>query len=765
MEQYLSDLNEQQRDAVVFVDAPSLVIAGAGSGKTRVLTRKIVHLLRLGLPPQAILALTFTNKAAREMRNRVESSVGSDCASRIWMGTFHSIFARILRIYASHIGFRSDFTIYDSADSKAAIKMIIKQMGLDVNTYKPAAVAATVSRAKNLLVGPAQYASDKDFRLRDEKAGRPMTARIYQLYSERCRAASAMDFDDLLYYMNVLMRDQPEVCDALRRRFKYILVDEYQDTNLAQHSIIRRLTEGSNGLTVVGDDAQSIYSFRGANISNILALEKQYPGLRTFKLETNYRSTTPIVEAANSLIAKNVRQIPKRVVSALGREIKGEKVRVARAYSDYDEAALVAQAITRRRHSAHDSLDEYAILYRTNAQSRVLEEMLRRRAIPYRIYGGLSFYQRKEVRDAIAYFRLILNPDDDEALRRVINFPARGIGDTTVGRLATAAMEHGVSIGRVISDPDAYQAPLTGAARKRIGEFVTLMESLRALNESGADAYTIAVAVMEKTRIMQQYVTERTPENVAKVENLEELMSGIRSMVDMARETPDGDPSLAAFMADVALATDQDSVEDADERVTLMTVHAAKGLEFNNVFIVGLEEDLFPSNMGGETAESIEEERRLLYVAITRARRYCMITYAGSRFRSGQTVGCRPSRFLGDIDSEWINFEEGSRPEKTVSTGNPISNYRRSFAEIPSTPKPSFTPLSATRQNTAVQQSDMAHHKASELTEGMSIVHSHFGRGTIISIETADDPRVTVDFSSEGRKTMLLRFAKFAIEK
>ena len=352
MEQYLSDLNEQQRDAVVFVDAPSLVIAGAGSGKTRVLTRKIVHLLRLGLPPQAILALTFTNKAAREMRNRVESSVGSDCASRIWMGTFHSIFARILRIYASHIGFRSDFTIYDSSDSKAAIKMIIKQMGLDVNTYKPAAVAATVSRAKNLLVGPAQYASDKDFRLRDEKAGRPMTARIYQLYSERCRAASAMDFDDLLYYMNVLMRDQPEVSDALRRRFKYILVDEYQDTNLAQHSIIRRLTEGSNGLTVVGDDAQSIYSFRGANISNILALEKQYPGLRTFKLETNYRSTTPIVEAANSLIAKNVRQIPKRVVSALGREIKGEKVRVARAYSDYDEAALVAQAITRRRHSA-----------------------------------------------------------------------------------------------------------------------------------------------------------------------------------------------------------------------------------------------------------------------------------------------------------------------------------------------------------------------------------------------------------------------------
>ena len=369
------------------------------------------------------------------------------------------------------------------------------------------------------------------------------------------------------------------------------------------------------------------------------------------------------------------------------------------------------------------------------------------------------------MRDAIAYFRLILNPDDDEALRRVINFPARGIGDTTVGRLATAAMEHGVSIGRVISDPDAYQAPLTGAARKRIGEFVTLMESLRALNESGADAYTIAVAVMEKTRIMQQYVTERTPENVAKVENLEELMSGIRSMVDMARETPDGDPSLAAFMADVALATDQDSVEDADERVTLMTVHAAKGLEFNNVFIVGLEEDLFPSNMSGETAESIEEERRLLYVAITRARRYCMITYAGSRFRSGQTVGCRPSRFLGDIDSEWINFEEGSRPEKTVSTGNPISNYRRSFAEMPSTPKPRFTPLSATRQNTAVQQSDMAHHKASELTEGMSIVHSHFGRGTIISIETADDPRVTVDFSSEGRKTMLLRFAKFAIEK
>ncbi len=777
---YLDELNEQQRAAVEYCDGPQLVIAGAGSGKTRVLTYKIVHLLRLGYAPWRILALTFTNKAAKEMRERIQPLVGGAVASKLWMGTFHSIFARILRANAELIGFKSNFTIYDTADSKSLVKTIIRDMQLDDKIYKPSAVLSAISGAKNALVSPEDYALSRDVMEADARAKRPELHAIYRAYRDRCVVAGAMDFDDLLYYTNVLLRDNPDVLRHYREFFQYVLVDEYQDTNFAQHVIVTQLTRESGRLCVVGDDAQSIYSFRGANIRNILDLKKTYSALSTFKLERNYRSTRNIINAAGSLIDKNSEQIPKTVYSE---NETGAPIEVVKCYSDFEEAYQVASRLSQLKMTSGDSADEFAILYRTNAQSRVLEEALRKRNIHYRIYGGLSFYQRKEVKDAIAYFRLALNPDDDEALRRVINFPARGIGETTLNRLIRAAIDGNVSIWTVIQEPDKYPAGLNAGALRKLDGFAGLIAEFVQADRKGADAYELATKIIERTEMFKMYLHDNTPENLSKQENIQELLSGVKGFVETRVEEGNDSMSLADFMAEVSLATDQDSDsgDGTEERVTLMTVHAAKGLEFNNVFVVGVEEDLFPSAMAQDSPSQIEEERRLMYVAITRAKKFCMLSYAGSRFRNGQTAACRPSRFLGDIDRRFLRLATNDNLGASSPKVRPTVNYNASMAgsarSLNSLRKVSPSPSqeSYSRPETGFNRPSSAPapangsgkytlHRVDELCEGMEIEHAKFGLGTITAIDTAGpDPRITVKFDNTDTRTLMLKFAKFSV--
>ncbi|MDE6116087.1 MAG: UvrD-helicase domain-containing protein, partial [Duncaniella sp.] len=680
MNEYLGKLNSQQRDAVEYCEGPQLVIAGAGSGKTRVLTYKIVHLLHLGYEPWRILALTFTNKAAREMRERIEQLVGPATSSKLWMGTFHSIFARILRANADRVGFRSNFTIYDSADSKSLVKTIIKDMQLDDKIYKPSVVLNAISTAKNALISPEDYATYKDIMDADRQARRPLLHAIYRNYRDRCVVADAMDFDDLLYYTNVLLRDNPDVLHHYQEFFRYVLVDEYQDTNFAQHAIVMQLTKVNEKLCVVGDDAQSIYSFRGANIRNILDLKKSCPGLRTFKLERNYRSTRNIINAAGSLIDKNREQIPKNVYSE---NETGAPIEVAKCYSDFEEAYQVASRVSQVKMSSGDSCDEFAILYRTNAQSRVLEEALRKRNIPYRIYGGLSFYQRKEVKDAIAYFRMSVNPDDDEALKRIINFPARGIGETTLNKLTRCALDNNTSVWGVITHPDKYDIGVNSGTARKLAAFSDLIYDFIDANEAGKDAYEVARLIIDRTGLFTMLLTDGTPESISKQENLQELLNGVKEFVETKVEEGSDETSLTHFMSEVSLATDQDSDSgNGEERVTLMTVHAAKGLEFNNIFVVGVEEELFPSAMAQDSPAQIEEERRLLYVALTRARKFCMISYAASRFRNGQTMSCRPSRFLGDIDRQYLKLSAGAEfgNSRGYPSTRPTLNYHASMS-------------------------------------------------------------------------------------
>lgn len=770
MEDYINQLNSQQQEAVVYTDGPALVIAGAGSGKTRVLTYKIVHLLYNGYEPWRILALTFTNKAAREMRERIEKLVGTATASKLWMGTFHSIFSRILRINAERIGFKSNFTIYDTNDSKSLIKSIIKEMGLDDKIYKPSIVMSAISAAKNALISPEKYATTSDILEADKRARRPRLNEIYRTYRNRCFVAGAMDFDDLLYYTNFLLRDNPDILHHYQEYFRYILVDEYQDTNFAQHLIVSQICNENHNLCVVGDDAQSIYSFRGANIRNILNLKNSYPDLRIFKLEQNYRSTQNIINAANSLIEKNTEQIRKQVFSC--NEI-GSLIEVVQSYSDYEESFLVANRISQLRMKHHDSFEEYAILYRTNAQSRILEESLRKRNIPYRIYGGLSFYQRKEVKDAIAYFRLSINPNDDEALKRVINYPSRGIGETTLNKLTRYAIDKKISIWDVISDPSIFSViNINAGTAKKLNQFHDLIASFIELNEQGHDAETVAEQIIKDTKLLSCLISDTTPESISKQENLSELINGVKEFTASKREeSAESNISLNDFLAEVSLATDQDSQDTAEERVTLMTVHAAKGLEFANVFIVGVEEELFPSAMSCGSLQEIEEERRLLYVAITRAKDFCMLSYASSRFRNGQTNTCSPSRFIRDIDPQYLQMCSGSTIEKF---SNPIDNYRSSFHSQPyptKTPRqhitksPVVSHQNYTKQPTPIQQSDITgQHSATELRENMLIEHSRFGTGTITRVDTASpDHRITVIFDNVGEKTLLLKFAKFNI--
>jgi len=774
-ENYLDRLNEQQRAAVEYCDGPQLVIAGAGSGKTRVLTYKIVHLLRLGFEPWRILALTFTNKAAREMRERIEELVGRETASKLWMGTFHSIFARILRSNAELIGFKSNFTIYDSADSKSLVKTIVKDMQLDEKIYKPAAVISAISGAKNALVSPEDYAISRDVIEADRRAKRPEMYAVYRAYRDRCVASGAMDFDDLLYYTNVLLRDNPDVLRHYREFFRYVLVDEYQDTNFAQHVIVTQLTRESGKLCVVGDDAQSIYSFRGANIRNILDLCHTYSDLSTFKLERNYRSTRNIINAAGSLIDKNRDQIPKQVYSE---NEKGAPIEVVKCYSDFEEAYQVASRVSQLKMRSGDSAEEFAILYRTNAQSRVLEEALRKRNVPYRIYGGLSFYQRKEVKDAIAYFRMALNPDDDEALKRIINFPARGIGETTVNRLVRRAIDDNVSIWTVIQQPDLHPAGLNAGTMRKLDAFAGLIAGFMQSNRSGDDASVLATEIIDRTGLFTMLLHDNTPESISKQDNLQELLNGVKEFVETRTEEGNSAIGLADFMAEVSLATDQDSDSDSDEeRVTLMTVHAAKGLEFNNVFVVGVEEELFPSAMAQDSPAQIEEERRLMYVAITRARKFCMLSYAGSRFRNGQTVACRPSRFLGDIDPEFLRLSTNDVLGASAPKVRPTVNYAASMAGIARSLNSLRSPGITDRRQISARQAAPAGatassaaggnysvHSVGELSENMRIEHAKFGGGLIVKIDSSGpDARITVKFDSTDERTLMLKFAKFAI--
>ncbi len=770
MEDYISQLNPQQQDAVLYTDGPALVIAGAGSGKTRVLTYKIVHLLTLGYEPWRILALTFTNKAAREMRERIEKLVGSQTASKLWMGTFHSIFSRILRINAERIGFKSNFTIYDTNDSKSLIKSIIKEMDLDDKIYKPSIVASAISTAKNALISPEKYAMSSDIMEADKRAKRPLLYAIYKTYRHRCFVAGAMDFDDLLYYTNVLLRDNPDLLHHYQEYFRYILVDEYQDTNFAQHLIVSQLCSENQNLCVVGDDAQSIYSFRGANIRNILNLKRSYPNLRIFKLEQNYRSTQNIINAANSLIDKNTEQIRKQVFSC---NDVGSLIEVIQSFSDYEESYLVANRISQLRLTQHDSYEEFAILYRTNAQSRILEESLRKRNIPYRIYGGLSFYQRKEIKDAIAYFRLSINPNDDEALKRVINYPARSIGETTVNKLVRCAIDNRVSIWYIICNHDKFEVGINSGTAKKLNGFREIIASFIEFNNQGLSADIVAENIIRETKLLSCLLSDRTPESISKQENLSELINGVKEFVaSRLEEGNETNTTLIDFLAEVSLATDQDTQETPEERVTLMTVHAAKGLEFSNVFIVGAEEELFPSAMSSGSLQEIEEERRLMYVAITRAKNFCMISYASSRFRNGQTVTCSPSRFIRDIDPQYLHLCSGTSIDQ--HRFNPIDKYKASFHSqtYTSTTQQRKTQISSDSQNSLRQSvkpqnssdSNLGQHISSELQAGMKIEHSRFGTGTITNIDTdSTDHRITVVFDNVGEKTLLLKFAKFKI--
>ena len=769
MEDYIKELNQQQQDAVLYLNGPQLVIAGAGSGKTRVLTYKIVHLLNNGYEPWRILALTFTNKAAREMRERIEMLVGGATASKLWMGTFHSIFARVLRNNAERLGFKSDFTIYDSADSKALVKTIIKEMDLDDKIYKPSTIMSAISMAKNALISPTAYANSKDIMEADAHAKRPRTHEIYRGYCHRCFVAGAMDFDDLLYFTNVLLRDNPDILRHYQEYFRYILVDEYQDTNFAQHLIISQLTRENHNLCVVGDDAQSIYSFRGANIRNILNLKKAYPDLQIFKLEQNYRSTQTIINAANSLIEKNSEQIKKQVFS---KNETGSKIEVVQSFSDYEEAFLIANRISQVKMQTHDSYNEFAILYRTNAQSRILEESLRKRNIPYRIYGGLSFYQRKEVKDAIAYFRLSINPNDDMALTRVINYPARGIGDTTIRKLTACASDNRASIWTVINNPANYNLSVNSGTIKKLHAFRDLIQSFIELNDAGNNAEEVAKHIIRETQLLSILLSDKTPESISKQENLHELLNGVKEFVsNKLEEGQENNISLTDFLAEVSLATDQDTQEDENggEKLTLMTVHAAKGLEFSNVFIVGVEEELFPSAMCISQSE-IEEERRLLYVAITRAKNFCMMSYASSRFRNGQTKTCSPSRFIRDIDAKFLNLCSGTSIGDSSIT-NPIKNYQESFhSELKTYRVPrNLRPI---KENESGRGSSAVHnnskssdiHEAKNLSVGMIIEHQRFGTGKITTIDTSStDARIIVEFANTGTKTLLLKFAHFKI--
>ena len=763
---YLEELNESQRAAVLYNDGPSLVIAGAGSGKTRVLTYKIAWLLSSGYRASNILALTFTNKAAREMKERIARQVGAEAARYLWMGTFHSVFARILRAEAEHLGFNSRFTIYDSADSKSLIRSILKEMGLDEKAYKPGTVQARISNAKNHLVSPAGYAANKEACEADAATKMPAIREVYQRYWERCRQAGAMDFDDLLFYTWILFQKHPDVLARYREQFRYVLVDEYQDTNYAQHSIVQQLAGEHQHICVVGDDAQSIYSFRGADIDNILYFTKIYPNTRVFKLEQNYRSTQTIVCAANSLIEKNQRQIRKEVFSEKER---GEAIGVFQAYSDVEEGDIVINKIKdlRRRHDYEYS--DFAILYRTNAQSRIFEETLRKNGMPYKIYGGLSFYQRKEIKDVVAYFRVTVNPADEEAFKRIINYPARGIGDTTLGKIIEAATGNNTSLWNVLCDPLAYQLSINKGTHTKLQEFRELIESFR--DRLGTDnAYQIGTDIIRRSGIMTDIHADNSPESLSRQENIEELVNGLQDFCALRMEEGSTDISLSDYLSDIALLTDQDSDKDNEgAKVVLMTVHSAKGLEFRNVFVVGMEENLFPGSMAGDSPRAMEEERRLFYVAITRAEDHCYLSYARTRFRYGKMEFGTPSRFLRDIDTCFLDLPHEAGIGHKVDEGaarfrkEEVRQQIRPRAQViaPTLPRNLKKVANSSTENQSAQSMQTS---LGELRVGQNIQHERFGMGEVTKLEgSGDNAKATIRFRHAGEKQLLLRFARFTV--
>lgn len=760
---YINELNESQCAAVTYNDGPSLVIAGAGSGKTRVLTYKIAYLLDNGYEPWNVLALTFTNKAAREMKERIARKVGHQRARYLWMGTFHSVFSRILRAEAQCLGFTSQFTIYDSADSKSLLRSIIKEMGLDDKTYKAGSVQAHISNAKSRLVTPAAYTLDRELMEADRSAKMPSIHEIYSRYWERCRQAGAMDFDDLLMYTYILFRDYPNVLQRYSEQFRYILVDEYQDTNFAQHSIVLQLAKENQRVCVVGDDAQSIYSFRGADIDNILYFTKIFPNTKVFKLEQNYRSTQTIVRAANSLIEKNENRIPKDVFSE---KEPGELIEVSQAYSDIEEGEIVVNKLADLRRSCGCGFADFAILYRTNAQSRIFEEALRKRGMPYKIYGGLSFYQRKEIKDVISYFRLVVNPDDEEAFKRIINYPARGIGDTTLQKIIVAATDNGVSLWTVICEPLNYNLSINKGTHAKLQAFRELIEGfMKDLQDK--NAYEIGTDIIRNAGIIAEMSQDNSPENLSRRENVEELVNGINDFCEMRLEEGITDVSLANYLSEISLITDQDTDKSDDgEKITLMTVHSAKGLEFRNVFVVGLEENLFPSGMAGDSPRALEEERRLFYVALTRAEEHCFLSYAKTRYRYGKTEFGNPSRFLRDIDTRFLKLPQEMRMGRKIE--EEASSFRRKVrTESPRifAPTPRSLKRIETTTNVPTSSAQMGGQGgAPSVCAGQLIEHERFGVGEVVKVEGAgDNAKATIHFKNAGDKQLLLRFARFKV--
>ena len=816
-------LNDVQREAVVNFQNPSLIVAGAGSGKTRVLTCRIAYMLEQGVPPHSVLALTFTNKAAREMRERIGQLLSPQATRHLWMGTFHSIFARILRSEAERLGYPASYTIYDAADAKNLVKTVIRELNLSDETYKPGDIAARISLAKNNLITPQAYEANSSLQAEDRERRRPQFLDIYRLYAQKCRENGAMDFDDLLLNTNILFKDHPDALAKYQAQFRYILVDEYQDTNFAQYIIIRRLAERHANVCVVGDDAQSIYSFRGAKIENILRFQNDFPNAKIFKLEQNYRSTQTIVNAANSIIEKNTKQIRKKSFSE-GDE--GDRIKVIKAYTDKEEAALIAGDIYATVRGEGAQYSDVAILYRTNAQSRSLEESLRGRNIPYKIYGGISFYQRKEVKDLLAYVRLVVNPKDDEAFRRVINTPSRGIGDVTVGRIADAAAARSLSLWEAVSTVPPEEMDLKGAAGKKVAEFAKMVAELSAMRATAA-AYDLGLEIAMRSGIIGTYKMQQVPEAVSALENIEELLNSIRAYADEQQQAAaeSGDDTQARVTIDewlqnIALLTDMDNEKPEERnRVTLMTVHGAKGLEYEYVYVAGLEENLFPSMMSLGSPEGLEEERRLFYVALTRAKRGAVLSFAESRFKWGEMTFSRPSRFLSEIEPKYLDlqFDLGEPAAEDDAPGDsPAPRYGRIYgrkgtypgAERREYPQRGGAPAHGQRESTAgsasrppyparderspsaavlaprpggnfrsagarpavpVSEAPRSYAPADaqgEIAPGMLVEHAKFGVGTVTGIEEwSGDQKVTVEFDGAGRKTLLRKFAKLTILK
>lgn len=776
MQKYIDQLNEAQRAPVLKKDGPMIIIAGAGSGKTRVLTIRIAYLMHQGIDAFNILSLTFTNKAAREMKHRISDIVGATEAKNLWMGTFHSIFARILRAESDHLGYPSNFTIYDSQDSARLISSIIKEMQLDRDIYKPKQILGRISSYKNSLITVKAYFNNPELVEADAMAKRPRLGEIYQQYVERCFKAGAMDFDDLLLKTNELLTRFPEVLAKYQNRFRYILVDEYQDTNHSQYLIVRALSDKFQNICVVGDDAQSIYAFRGANINNILNFQKDYEGVVMFRLEQNYRSTRNIVEAANTVMEHNKTKLDKVVWTA---NEFGPRIKVHRSLTDAEEGRFVASTIFEQKMQNQLHNGAFAILYRTNAQSRAMEDALRKRDIPYRIYGGLSFYQRKEIKDVLCYLRLVLNPKDEEALIRVINYPARGIGDTTVEKLTIAANHYKRSIWEVMVNIDKIDLKLNAGTKNKLKDFVTMIQSFQVIDQN-QDAFYITDHVAKKTGLVQELKKDATPEGMAKIQNIEELLNGIKDFTEGQREIDGARGALSEFMEDVALATDLDKDTNDEDRVALMTIHLAKGLEFPHVFVVGMEEDLFPSAMSMSTRSELEEERRLFYVALTRAEHQAYLTYAQSRYRWGKLTDSEPSRFIEEIDGQYLEYltpSETNYRYKSPIDGDIFGDVDKSKLRLTkpvggtppayitnNEPKPDLNIRKLKPVSGNAPSSGNSNLFDSKLTVGNIVMHERFGKGEVINLEgVGADKKAEIKFEVGGIKKLLLRFAKLDV--